>query len=281
MQKILSKTITYFIISIITFLITTVIRYQSVALDLIVTHIIYFLLLVFFINLHHATPNKILAGFILGLLSILFIAFIVEGMSLVISLNIASYLIAMINGYLFCRYSQLYKKLILIAISTSYCLICEFVMVDLIIHYENHGNFTGTIDKELTKSLSYITQTNDTVNINEISDQLIVMEFWSTTCGVCFIKFPVFQKLFNKYKDNPKIIITSVNVPYERDSSSTAIDMIRARKYTFPVAKNYDGLNNALEIYAFPVSIIIRNNRVIYRGDLEGVEKKIENELEK
>lgn len=99
-------------------------------------------------------------------------------------------------------------------------------------------------------------------------DKIIVLDFWTTSCGVCFREFPLFNDLTLKYKDNSQIEFYSVNVPLKRDAFEKNVEIIEEYKYSFKniYAISDDEISEKLNIYAFPTIVIIKDNMIVYQG---------------
>lgn len=116
-------------------------------------------------------------------------------------------------------------------------------------------------------------------SFKDIKSDYILLNFWSSLCGHCRAEFPSIQHLHEKYKNSP-ITIASVFVPLAKNESALNGQNIIAKKgYTFPVwsIPSTDTLINVLNIRGYPIIVILDKNRnVIYRGNLERAEKKLE-----
>ena len=128
------------------------------------------------------------------------------------------------------------------------------------------------IDKEETK----INQSFPNIGLTDKNkeqvifdtDKIIVLDFWTTSCGVCFREFPLYNDLTLKHKDNPQIKFYSVNVPLKRDTFEKNVEIIEEYKYSFKniYAISDDEISEKLNIYAFPTIVIIKNNTIVYQG---------------
>ncbi len=110
---------------------------------------------------------------------------------------------------------------------------------DLVINIKEHKS-----DLKKIPNFLWVNKNNDTVT-NEISKgKILVLDFWTTNCGICFKKFPDFNRLAVKYKSNDNILFASVNLPIKTDTIGKAIAML----------KKYDCNNNSYE-YLFATSL--------------------------
>ncbi|MCD0472626.1 TlpA disulfide reductase family protein [Flavobacterium sp. JAS] len=103
------------------------------------------------------------------------------------------------------------------------------------------------------------------------NDKIILFDFWSTKCGICYEKFPDLERLYLKYKDNKDVQIYSVHVPYPQDNFSSTLELIEKLNYKFPTlfAVSKNETMEKLNFNSFPYYIIIQNNKIVYSGFFE------------
>jgi thiol-disulfide isomerase/thioredoxin len=96
----------------------------------------------------------------------------------------------------------------------------------------------------------------DTLLSDQCINKVVVLDFWSTRCGICYRLFPKIEELANYYKENKNVMIIAVN-DGTVDSVSRFFDAKGIDKYTFPFM--YDigkSLNKDLNIQGYPVTFI-------------------------
>jgi len=100
------------------------------------------------------------------------------------------------------------------------------------------------------------------------TDKIIVLDFWTTSCGVCFSEFPLYNNLALKYKNNDQIEFYSVNTPLKRDTFKKNIKIIEAYNYSFKniYATSSEEIKEKLIIYTFPTIVIIKDSMIVYQG---------------
>lgn len=116
------------------------------------------------------------------------------------------------------------------------------------------------------------------VSIKDLQGKIIVLDFWHTRCAVCFQQFPKFQRLYDAYKDNHHVIILAVNHPLKSDTTNQAFEMLLQQNYSFPtiIAKNREIAPN-LGVHYYPTYLIFDpDGNLVYRGNLEGIQKRID-----
>ena len=111
---------------------------------------------------------------------------------------------------------------------------------------------------------------NDTIALNKYRGKVIVLDFWVTSCGVCFRQFPEFEKFVNTIKTDTNVVVFAANIPLEHDSLPKTLKMIRKRNYTFPLLislKTSKYWDDTYAISRFPHTIVIdKKGKVKYSG---------------
>ncbi len=99
-----------------------------------------------------------------------------------------------------------------------------------------------------------------------------VMDFWHTSCYVCFEKFPAFEKLYEQYKDHPELQFYAVNKPLRSDT----FDIFkRTEKYTFPSVKGSENIAEVFDVRIYPTVVIVRDDQILHSGSVETAERYI------
>jgi thiol-disulfide isomerase/thioredoxin len=89
----------------------------------------------------------------------------------------------------------------------------------------------NAIDGEIT------TLDGKPLKLSDWKGKVVFIDYWATWCGPCIKSFPALQKLYERYKDNPNVVIAAVNV-WERskDRVTTVRDFLGKNKYiSFPI----------------------------------------------
>lgn len=123
-------------------------------------------------------------------------------------------------------------------------------------------DFTITDTDGNTHTLSQLLQEKDMVMLN----------FWYTTCTYCVQEFPYMDSTYQEYSDSVEIIALN---PYSNDSAS-AVEYFKNSFYddydsdaatigglSFPMAKDDTGISGCFELEGFPTSVVIDRYGVI------------------
>ncbi len=115
--------------------------------------------------------------------------------------------------------------------------------------------------------LSLVNKNQEKVELDK--SKIIVLDFWTTSCGVCFKKFPDFEKYYFEFKSNPNIEFYSVNVPIQRDEFTKVVNLVDGLNYEFPTlyATSIKEIEN-LGIRLYPHLLILKDGKIRYSGKL-------------
>ena len=143
------------------------------------------------------------------------------------------------------------------------------------IEYATYSKYETGINISCQK----LTTDKDSLCMNSIAKKYILLDFWSTTCGGCFERFPEVQELYNNLEGNENVTVASVFVAYKDENYSDGARILREAGYTFPVIGCTDwesSLISTLGIKRVPHVIILNENKeVIFRGSIKYAKNKL------
>ena len=90
--------------------------------------------------------------------------------------------------------------------------------------------------------------------------ELVVLNFWYTTCSWCVEEFPYMENAYQNYNDKVEILALD---PYGTDSESAIADFKANMGLSFPMIKDYNALYAAFGVNAFPTSVFVDRYGVI------------------
>lgn len=129
------------------------------------------------------------------------------------------------------------------------------------------GTYGGNFKQNIYNDLIIKNSRLEKYKLNK--DKLYVIDLWNKNCGVCIKKFPKFEKFRNKYKNKNNIEFIALNIySNENDilfSENTYIKNIYSFKSLYISKFDATELNTKL----FPTTIIIKDNKIIFKGNLE------------
>ena len=162
------------------------------------------------------------------------------------------------------------RKVYILLLSLTVWGYCAFV------GHDNWLIYCSTDPVSQLKTISYNVQTlTNEIKLDTLQNKYIVLDFWSSTCGVCLKQLPDYQKFYNKYKD--KLLVRSVFVRYKDESVADGMQIITERGCDFPIwsVDKDNQLLKDLSIERYPAVVIIKDGQTIYKGPLKGAERRI------
>ena len=100
--------------------------------------------------------------------------------------------------------------------------------------------------------------------------EMVLINFWYTTCYWCIKEFPYMQQVYEQYSDDVAIIALD---PYASDSEEAIRAFRDEMGLTFPMAKNFTLLTEAFSDYieGYPTSVIVDRYGMICMVECGGV----------
>lgn len=178
-----------------------------------------------------------------------------------------SLILGIFFAFLFYNASKFFKVSLVILI----LLINIFVVhlgYDYWIHKLNYQTFSGNYLKKINpnKFVFYDSNGEKVIFKNNIT---YVLDFWTTSCGLCFKDFPQVSKLNSINKDK-NIEFYAVNFLSDGESIYTNKNVLKNKgikiKELFFTGSNRELYENS-SIYAFPTILMIKNDSIIFKGN--------------
>jgi thiol-disulfide isomerase/thioredoxin len=188
------------------------------------------------------------------------------------------HLLGILSGFFYLRLKKPFN-LMPLAFSFIFVLFMFFIGWDYYEHKKAYQTFTGRIEPyKWQQKIEGIDQHNNPVDNRMFENKIVLLDFWYTGCGECFVKFPQLQAFYDKYKDDDSIAISAINKPIEEDKPGIAFQLIEKKGYTFPVLLPTDAeLPEKFDIQGYPTTLVIdRSGMVVYKGSIEGAVKMVD-----
>lgn len=104
----------------------------------------------------------------------------------------------------------------------------------------------------------------NTVQLDDLKGQVLVLNFWSSQCNPCKTEMPDMQKAFENYQGEVEFVMINV-LDAMYDTKETANAYIQENAYSLPIY--FDVQYNAIQTYgvnSFPTTYIIDQNGYLY-----------------
>jgi len=140
-----------------------------------------------------------------------------------------------------------------------------------------------SILNEAVPSFALLDLDGNNINISDLRNKVVVVDFWATWCGPCKASFPAMQKMVDKFKDNPEVKFVFVDT-WERGENKRkdAADFLAAHKYTFHVLQDVDDkVVSQFNVNGIPTKFVIDKNGMIrFKAvGFDGSDEKLVSEL--
>jgi thiol-disulfide isomerase/thioredoxin len=187
-------------------------------------------------------------------------------------------------GLVFKLLYQKYSKKIIIVFASIYILVLivgGYIFMCNWLYYV----FTEESDVQIEKisDIKLWDFSDNEIKLDEIDNKVIVLDFWTLSCGACFRKFPDFEKIKNSFSDK-EVVFYAVYIPWNRDYTENSgledrLKWIEEQGFTFNVVKTDSITANKLGISTVPhLFIFDKAKKLTYNNGfigLIGQEKKI------
>lgn len=140
----------------------------------------------------------------------------------------------------------------------------------------NKMNF-GTYSQRVFTPIPRVQLVDSNATPLQIADnnKIIILDFWNSGCGVCFRLFP-FVDSINKQIDRNKFEIRLVNIPMNGQKKKDNFRILNRFPYSIDqvFAENIS-VADSFGVVAYPTTIVIKNNNILFRGDFENAIAKL------
>ncbi len=147
-------------------------------------------------------------------------------------------------------------------------IITVFIALTLILTscYSNQG-------KDVSSFIKYAPPMKDlvsgkTINLNDYSNKLLVLEFFETWCPACNTAIPELNKFYKSINENNKtknnVAFFSILSPSSGDEKSIK-EFIKNKKIEYPVLlEEKQQLSYNLEVKYIPTLFFIKDSKIVY-----------------
>ena len=261
-----------FFISLALMLLCTPLRGWSFHYATLTEIIVYFLLTFFLLKKNTQHIGLCLLGIIIGRYVLDLPARLINFHNALISLMVPiGSSLGTLLGFIYFKV----KKWIVLAVSAIVVYVFSFVLEPQWINYVAYGS----LPEGLNVSSFKVETANDSLKIASIHKKYVVLDFWSSSCGICRREFPLVQNLYEQIQQEKNdVFLTSVFVKYDDEQFADGQKILADYNCTFPMVSvsGNDSILKYLNIQGFPEIIILDENKeVIFKGNLERAKKEL------
>lgn len=172
-------------------------------------------------------------------------------------------------------------KIALVVCSGFFALWSSYFGFDLWLHKLNFGTFTGKTEQVAEFPVVFQAPSGQNIALTDFKGKYLILDFWNSTCGICFQEFPKVETLYNQIKGRKDAELYSVfcRIAQRDETPQTGADIITEKGYTFPTISldnRIPGLN-AIGITCFPTVVIFNpDGKMIFRGRVDGAKNYME-----
>jgi thiol-disulfide isomerase/thioredoxin len=140
-------------------------------------------------------------------------------------------------------------------------------------NYNSDGivSFKGTRAKDFT----YNSFNGGPVALKASKGKLLLLDFWETWCGYCFLAMPKIKSLYSEYKEKGLEIIAVVT-----ENKEQVQKIISARKFPYVTVYADEKIKEAYKLMGRPRYLLIDDAGIIV-ADIEGNFQTVEEEIKK
>ena len=185
-------------------------------------------------------------------------------------------ILAICGGYLCWRVSGWVWKAVVSGVFLAFCLWVSYSGYNLWANKMNYGTWTGRLNPTTDVSMIRMeTPEGETVQLDRFRGRYVVLDFISSSCGVCIRKLPLVQGLHDAYADEPLVEVYTVFCRDTKRSETPQMcsEMLAANNYTLPVLSipmDDPDLARVFGVEKFPVvQVIDPEGKIIFRGKIE------------
>ncbi|MBE3142864.1 MAG: TlpA family protein disulfide reductase [Planctomycetes bacterium] len=105
-----------------------------------------------------------------------------------------------------------------------------------------------------------------TVRLSDLKGKVVVLDFWATWCAHCKSAFPALEKIYEKYQDNPDVVILAIDTQEADTGADLAVrikNYFTENHFTFPVLFDDISLNKKYNLGGLPTQIMIDRHGLI------------------
>ena len=188
------------------------------------------------------------------------------------------HLLGIISGYL--SFQKHIKKWVIIILGGVYYSLF-IALFPMFYNYLNYGSITEKMGNIPMPNFKMINEKKDTLSLQELNDDYIILYLWHKRCSSCIRSFPKLQRLHQIIQSKNNLSIYVLNYPID---DTDPFLFMKDRGYEIPTLqllnRNKDIIKEQIGINTFPTTIILnKKHQLIFKGNLETAEIFLINQI--
>lgn len=114
-----------------------------------------------------------------------------------------------------------------------------------------------------------------------LAGKVTVLDFWATWCRPCRQTLPLLQKVYEKFKDNPKVAFYVVNTEQAETKNQDIEKVLGDLKVSVPILRDIDQTRVALKFRPIPTTFVLGPDGLVQDCEAGGNPKMTEELTEK
>jgi thiol-disulfide isomerase/thioredoxin/outer membrane lipoprotein-sorting protein len=96
------------------------------------------------------------------------------------------------------------------------------------------------------------------VERESLAGKVVVLDLWATWCGWCFEGLPLLESVYQKYKDDDRVVILAVSKDETAVSNERVRQSFAEHKLTIPVVRDLQQVSDSVfQVQALPTSVVL------------------------
>ena len=118
--------------------------------------------------------------------------------------------------------------------------------------------------------LKFVDLDGKPVTLESLAGKVVVLDFWATWCGPCRKSLPNLEKVYQRYKDNPKVVFFAVSVDEPKTDNKVLVKTFEDLKVSVPILRDPKQTASALQFTGIPTLFMIGEDGVVQHCEIGG-----------
>jgi len=211
--------------------------------------------------------SKLFIVFIINCLVFFFIGLITSNASWFVFLTTVTFYIIVpfsLSYYIFLSRKKLLNKSVFLLCFVLLIFINYKIVHPVVLQKQNYGSISGTYSKAI--DIEFINFKDEDGDIINLDKDIIYLDFWNNTCGVCIKKFPIVENVASALNGQSFYL---VNVIEDESQIKTAISILKSRNIKVQnIFLQKQDLEN-FDVHFYPTVIKIVEDEMVFKGSIE------------